>query len=104
MVDQYFAQLNTKNSRPVRTAAFKTLISFLRLLPSVGQVAGDKLFFDFAKYRLGFCLRLSFTPDFHHRQDCDDSYGMPAPFEKADAALMVPSARHPISIRIMVSR
>jgi hypothetical protein len=29
---------------------------------------------------------------------------MPAPLEKADATLKLPSARHPISIRIMVSR
>jgi len=104
LIDEYLAQLKTKGSRPIRAAAFKALISFLRLLSGVGQVAGDKLFFDFAEDRVGFCQRLSFTADPNQRQDCDENYGMPAPLEKAEATLTLPSARHPISIRIMVSR
>ncbi len=76
LVDQHLAQLKTKGSRPVRAAAFKALICFLRLLPGVGQIAGDELFFnlvDTPRRVLSATRRLH--PTSIHRQDRDDRYG-----------------------------
>lgn len=97
-------QLKTECRDPFRMAGLETSQCFMRLLLRTREVSRCKFFLNSAIRCLGRHLGFSSAPKEAQRQDRCDSYGMGNPFESAVAKLRVPSARHPISVRIMVRR